>query len=83
MRGAGSASLQVKAAADAAVSDDPGNKRLTLFTVEVPLTEMVTNGAATVSANSVARFLANSDSTAPVRVTSCWKVSTETAKPLI
>jgi formylglycine-generating enzyme len=35
------------------ISDDPGNKRLTLFTVEVPLTEIATNGAATVSANSV------------------------------
>ncbi len=35
------------------ISDDPGNKRLTLFTVEVPLTEIATNGAASVSANSV------------------------------
>ena len=35
------------------ISDDPGNKRLTLFTVEVPLTEIATNGATSVSANSV------------------------------
>jgi formylglycine-generating enzyme required for sulfatase activity len=36
-----------------AITDDSGNKRLTLFTVEVPLTEIVTNGTATISANSV------------------------------
>jgi formylglycine-generating enzyme required for sulfatase activity len=36
-----------------AITNDPGNQRLTLFTVEVPLTEIATNGAATVSANSV------------------------------
>ncbi|MCX6915867.1 MAG: SUMF1/EgtB/PvdO family nonheme iron enzyme [Verrucomicrobia bacterium] len=35
------------------ITNDPGNKRLTLFTVEVPLTEIATNGAATISANSV------------------------------
>jgi formylglycine-generating enzyme required for sulfatase activity len=36
-----------------AITNDPGNQRLTLFSVEVPLTEIVTNGAATISANSV------------------------------
>jgi hypothetical protein len=36
-----------------AITNDPGNQRLTLFTVEVPLTEIVTNGAATISANTV------------------------------
>ncbi len=35
------------------ITNDPGNKRLTLFTVEVPLTEIATNGSATISANSV------------------------------
>lgn len=34
-------------------SDDRSNKKLTLFTVDVPLTEIVTGGSATVSANSV------------------------------
>ena len=36
-----------------AISDDPGRRRLTLFTLEVPLTEIASNGTATVSANSV------------------------------
>lgn len=35
------------------ISDDPGNKRLTLFTVEVPLTEIATTGSASVSGDSV------------------------------
>ncbi len=35
------------------VNDDPVSKRLTLFTIEVPLTEVVTNGAAALSASSV------------------------------
>ena len=34
-------------------SDDQANKRLTLFTVEVPLTDLATNGSASVSAESV------------------------------
>ena len=36
-----------------AITDDPGKRRLTLSTVEVPLTEIATNGATTVSANSM------------------------------
>jgi formylglycine-generating enzyme len=36
-----------------AITDDPGSKRLTLFTIEVPLTEIATNGAASVSSSSV------------------------------
>lgn len=35
------------------ITDDPGNKRLTLFTVEVPLTEIATNGAISISSGSV------------------------------
>ena len=35
------------------ISDDPGNKLLTLFTVEVPLTEIVTNGSASFSSDSM------------------------------
>jgi formylglycine-generating enzyme required for sulfatase activity len=35
------------------ITDDPGNQRLTLFTVEVPLTEIVTNGSASISSGSV------------------------------
>jgi len=36
-----------------AVSDDPANKLLTLGTVEVPLTEIATNGSASVSSDSM------------------------------
>ncbi|MCU0785607.1 MAG: hypothetical protein MUF81_16500 [Verrucomicrobia bacterium] len=35
------------------VSDDPGNKRLTLFTVDVPLTEILEEGSASLSSESV------------------------------
>lgn len=35
------------------LTDDPGNKRLTLFTVEVPLYEIASNGTATISADSM------------------------------
>jgi formylglycine-generating enzyme required for sulfatase activity len=35
------------------ISNDPGNKLLTLFTVEVPLTEIATNGAVSISSDSV------------------------------
>ena len=35
------------------ISDNPGNKLLTLFTVEVPLTEIATNGSASVSSDSM------------------------------
>jgi sulfatase modifying factor 1 len=35
-----------------ALSDDPGNKRLTLFTIDVPLTEIATNAAVTISSDS-------------------------------
>ncbi len=34
------------------ISDDPGNKRLTLFTVEVPLSELATNASVTISGDS-------------------------------
>ena len=35
------------------ISDDPGHKLLTLFTVEVPLTEIATNGSASISSDSM------------------------------
>ena len=35
------------------ISDDPGNKLLTLFTVEVPLTEIATNGSVSISSDSM------------------------------
>jgi formylglycine-generating enzyme required for sulfatase activity len=35
------------------ISDDPGNKLLTLFTVEVPITEIVTNGSVSISSDSM------------------------------
>ncbi len=47
------------------ISDDPGNKRLTLFTVEVPLTEIATNGAA-----SSFRQLGHSRKPAPTALSS-------------
>jgi formylglycine-generating enzyme required for sulfatase activity len=36
-----------------ALSDDPANKQLTLFTVDVPLTEIATNGSASISSDSM------------------------------
>lgn len=36
-----------------AISDDPGHQLLTLSTVEVPLTEIVTNGSASISSSSM------------------------------
>jgi len=35
------------------ITNDPGNKRLTLFTIDVALGQMVTNGSATLSPSSV------------------------------
>jgi formylglycine-generating enzyme required for sulfatase activity len=35
------------------ISDDPGNKLLTLFTIEVPITEIATNGSASISSDSM------------------------------
>jgi formylglycine-generating enzyme required for sulfatase activity len=35
------------------ISDDPGNKKLTLFTLDVPLTEIATNGSASISSDSM------------------------------
>jgi formylglycine-generating enzyme required for sulfatase activity len=36
-----------------ALSDDPANKKLTLFTVDVPLTEIATNGSASITSDSM------------------------------